>query len=425
MILRNRSVKIVVILKNMTPRTKDDVMPAGGKRLRCDSSVRAESSPGTLAVSVLHLGIETNYYPLTQPVCTQSSCASTSGIKHVQGSTRGIALLKARTGGKLTFHILDGRTGGDDKASSMLSSHIGALVQQHVPFDTSGRSVQDAQNRMFQHYSVFNSKEEALEHPYPEMNKEEWTRVCDLFASEEFQRRSAINKENKAKLKIVHTSERGLSNKNSKSDEITVALLYKKTHTNKDGMWTSEDARENFVSCNIRFNDAFVCVYVSYVLVFILFSNFVGKNEALQLQYESEGKSYTEVEIFAEVLGTKAGYVRGLGRSVRSVGSSSSVSSVDLSRKLEEARLQIEEMRARQLEYEALLVKRSDMEQTMREHLQMMEEQQRKKDEELMQMMAEQQRKKRRRAPEDDGGAAKDPSGTTRMEDATNGGADA
>ncbi|KAB1220353.1 hypothetical protein CJ030_MR3G009813 [Morella rubra] len=129
-------------------------------------------------------------------------------------------------------------------------------------------------NRMFQHYSVFNSKEEALEHPYPDMNKEEWTRVCDLFASEEFQRRSAINKENRAKLKIVHTSERGLSNRES----------------------------------------------------------VVRKNGALQLQYESEGKSYTEVEIFVEVLGTKAGYVRGLGCSVRSVGSSSSVSSVDLSR---------------------------------------------------------------------------------------------
>ncbi|KAB1224260.1 hypothetical protein CJ030_MR2G019261 [Morella rubra] len=86
--------------------------------------------------------------------------------------------------------------------------------------------------------------------------------------------------------------------------------------------------------------------------------------------------------------------MRGLDHSVRSVGSSSSVSFVDLSWKLEEARLQIEEMRARQLEYEALLVKRSNMEQTMRKHLQMMEEQHRKKDEELMHMMAEQQRKK-------------------------------
>ncbi|KAB1207397.1 hypothetical protein CJ030_MR7G017420 [Morella rubra] len=323
MILRNHSVKIVVILKNMTPRTKDDVMPAGGKRLR------------------------------------------DVGIRHVRGSTRGIALLKARTGGKLTVHIPDGRTGGDDKASSMLSSHIGALVRQHVPFDTS-----------------------------------KWKEVPEgvkSYVMNRVLRRSAINKENRAKLKIVHTSgarsfqrARALL-KNSESDEISAALLYKKTHTNKDGMWTSEDARENFVSCNIRFNDAFVCVYVSYVLVFILFSNFVGKNGSVTVAVRVRGKVIHEVEIFAEVLGTKAGYVRGLGRSVRSVGSSSSVSSVDLSRKLEEARLQIEEMRARQLEYEALLVKRSDMEQTMREHLQMMEEQQWKKDEELMQMMAEQQ----------------------------------
>ena len=37
-------------------------------------------------------------------------------------------------------------------------------------------------------------------------------------------------------------------------------------HTNKDGMWTSEDAQENFVNCNVRFNDAFVISYVSYVL---------------------------------------------------------------------------------------------------------------------------------------------------------------
>ncbi|KAB1227465.1 hypothetical protein CJ030_MR1G023799 [Morella rubra] len=350
---------------------------SGRETSSCDSSVRAESSPGTLAVLGPSLR-DRNELPspdTASPVGTQSSCASTSGIRYVRGSTRGIALLKARTGGKLTVHIPDGRTGGDDKVSSMLSSHIGALIRQHVPFDTSkwkevpegvksyvmNRVLDDFQldydraedrftvtstmntayrmhrNRMFQHYSVFNSKEEALEHPYPEMNKEEWTRVCDLFVSEEFQSRSTINKENRAKLKIVHTS-------GARSFQRVRALL--------------------------------------------------EKMRALQLQNESEGKSYTEVEIFAEVLGTKTSYVRGLGRSVRSVGSSSSVSFVDLSRKLDEARLQIEEIRARQLEYEAFLVKQSDMEQTMREHLQMMEEQQQKKDEKLMQMMAEQQRKK-------------------------------
>ncbi|KAB1213380.1 hypothetical protein CJ030_MR5G003550 [Morella rubra] len=312
----------------------------GGKRLRCDSSVRAESSPGTLAVSGPSLR-DRNELPspdTTSPVGTQSSCASTSEIRHVRGSTRGLPYSRLAPGGKLTDDFQLDYDRAEDRFT--VTSTMNTAYRTH-------------RNRMFQHYSVFNSKEKALEHPYPEMNKEEWTRVCDLFASEEFQRRSAINKENRAKLKIVHTSGarsfqrmRALL-KNPESNEISAALLYKKTHTNKDGMWTSEDARENF-----------------------------EKMEALQLQYESEGKSYTEVEIFAEVLGTKAGYVRGLGRSVRFVGSSSSVSSVDLSRKLEEARLQIEEMRARQLEYEALLVKWSDMEQTMREHLQMMEEQQ-------------------------------------------------
>ncbi|KAB1201636.1 hypothetical protein CJ030_MR0G002164 [Morella rubra] len=147
-------------------------------------------------------------------------------------------------------------------------------------------------NRMFQHYSVFNSKEEALEHPYPDLNKEELTCVCDLFASEEFQ-------------------------KNPESDEISTVLLYKKTHTNKDGMWTLEDARENF-----------------------------EKMEALQLQYESEESHTPKWRFSLRCWGRK--------RVTCEVG---------------EARLQIEEMRARQLEYEALLVKWSDMEQTMREQL--------------------------------------------------------
>ncbi|KAB1205911.1 hypothetical protein CJ030_MR7G027904 [Morella rubra] len=60
----------------------------------------------------------------------------------------------------------------------------------------------------------------------------------------------------------------------------------------------------------------------------------------------SQRKSHIQVEIFPEVLETKAGYVRGLGHSVRFVKSSSLVSFIDLSRRLEEAKLQIEEMRA-------------------------------------------------------------------------------
>ncbi|KAB1212681.1 hypothetical protein CJ030_MR5G009723 [Morella rubra] len=132
---------------------------------------------------------------------------------------------------------------------------------------------------------------------------------CDSsIRAESSPRRSAINKENRAKLKIVHTSERGLSTrrallKNPESDEISPALLYKKTHTNKDGMWTSEDARK------------------------------ILKKWKRYSCSTSQRESHTpKWRFFAEVLGTKAGYVRGLGHSVRSVGSSSSASFVDLSR---------------------------------------------------------------------------------------------
>ncbi|KAB1205884.1 hypothetical protein CJ030_MR7G027931 [Morella rubra] len=128
------------------------------------------STPGKLAVSVPSLRDCNELLSLTttSPLGTQTM----SGIKHGRGSTCGIALLMAHTGGKLIVYISNGRTGDDDKASSILSSDI----------------------------------EQALEHPSLEMNKEEWTRVCNFFASEEFQRRSAINKENRATLKIVHTS---------------------------------------------------------------------------------------------------------------------------------------------------------------------------------------------------------------------------
>ncbi|KAB1223304.1 hypothetical protein CJ030_MR2G024662 [Morella rubra] len=155
----------------------DDIMPAGGKHLRCDSSILAESSPGRLAVSGPslkdrnELPSPTTASPVAPKVVVR---VTTSGIRHVRGSTCGITLLKARTGGKLTVHIPDGCTGGDDKASSMLSSHIGALVRQHVPFDTS-----------------------------------KWKEVPDKVKSyvmNRVLRRSAINKENRAKLKIVHTS---------------------------------------------------------------------------------------------------------------------------------------------------------------------------------------------------------------------------
>ncbi|KAB1215851.1 hypothetical protein CJ030_MR4G010935 [Morella rubra] len=131
----------------------------------------------------------------------QSSCASTSGIIHVRIRMCGLALEKAHIARKLSVHIPDGRTGGDDKASSMLSSHIGSLMRSHAPFNVVNWSkvpnevksyimnkilddfkldydrpkdrntvisimntaYRTHRNRMHQYYALFPTKEEALD----------------------------------------------------------------------------------------------------------------------------------------------------------------------------------------------------------------------------------------------------------------------
>ncbi|KAB1212555.1 hypothetical protein CJ030_MR5G006249 [Morella rubra] len=184
------------------------------------------------------------------------------------GRTRGIALENAHITRKLSVHIPDGRTSG---------SQYRDVYNEH--------SVQDASEQNAPVLRFVPTKEEALEHPYPNMKKEELAPICELFSTKEFQE----------------------------------------------------------------------------------------KMEALQLQHEFEGRSFTKIEIFTKVLGTKASYVCDLGRSVQQVGSLSSLLSVDLARRLEEARIEIEEMRARQEEYDELFVRQAKMKSKIREQQHLME----------------------------------------------------
>ncbi|KAB1212952.1 hypothetical protein CJ030_MR5G001874 [Morella rubra] len=104
--------------------------------------------------------------------------------------------------------------------------------------------------------------------------------------------------------------------------------------------------------------------------------------EALQLQYESEGKSYTEVEIFAEVLGMKAGYVQGLGHSVR-------YGADDVRASADDGGAATEERQRADADDGRAATKKDE------EHRKMMEEQQRtlvEQQERRMQLMAEQMR---------------------------------
>ncbi|KAB1203352.1 hypothetical protein CJ030_MR8G016497 [Morella rubra] len=171
----------------------------------------------------------------------------------------------------------------------------------------------------------FPSKEAALLKPHPDTTEEQWKELCDLFTCETFMKRSEENKKNRSKLTVNHAAgSRSFQRtracmKNQENGEINPAELYKKNYTNKDGIWTSEGAREIY-----------------------------ERMDALQRQCDLEGKSYTEIEVYSEILGKKSGYVQGLGRVVRD---------------------EIEAMRAaREKDLQEFAKKQAEMEATLRDH---------------------------------------------------------
>ncbi|KAB1209538.1 hypothetical protein CJ030_MR6G018870 [Morella rubra] len=186
-------------------------MAAGGKCLRCDSSARfvgASDQTGTKAAATLANATVTTSNGANKNL--PSPALVFEAPRRVVVRDAWIALEKARIAGKLSVHIPNGRMSGDDKASSMLSSHTGSLVRSHAQFDvvswskvpdevksyheqsiddfnldydrpkdrnnvmsTMNTAYMTHRNRMHQYYALFPTKEEALEHPYSNMKKEE------------------------------------------------------------------------------------------------------------------------------------------------------------------------------------------------------------------------------------------------------------
>ncbi|KAB1220496.1 Cytochrome P450 82C4 [Morella rubra] len=109
-------------------------------------------------------------------------------------------------------------------------------------------------NRMHAYFKKFPSKEAALLKPHPDTTEEQWKELCDLFTSEAFMKRSEQNKKNRSKLTVNHAAgSRSFQRtracmKNQESGNINPAELYKKNYTNKDGIWTSEGAREIYAA---------------------------------------------------------------------------------------------------------------------------------------------------------------------------------
>ncbi|KAB1205808.1 hypothetical protein CJ030_MR7G028007 [Morella rubra] len=182
-------------------------------------------------------------------------------------------------------------------------------------------------NRMHAYFKKFPSKEAALLKPHPDTTEEQWKELCDLFTSETFMKRSEQNKKNRSKLTVNHAAgSRSFQRtracmKNQESESILQSCIRRIIQT-KMAFGTLEGAREIY-----EWMDAFQC------------------------QCDLEGKSYTEIEVYLEILDKKSGYVQGLGRA------------------LAKARDEIEAMRAaREKDLQEFAKKQAEMEATLRDH---------------------------------------------------------
>ncbi|KAB1227969.1 hypothetical protein CJ030_MR1G005024 [Morella rubra] len=254
----------------------------------------------------------------------------TSASKRGRGRTRGVGLEKSlgSGSGKLSVHIPEGECGGVSSTAATLSTKIGMLVRGLIPisvnkwvdvpaevkeyimdrvldhFDLDYTRQEDVRtvvetmmtarrthrNRMHAYFKKFPSKEAALLKPHPDTTEEQWKELCDLFTSEAFMKRSEQNKKNRSKLTVNHAAgSRSFQRtracmKNQESGKSILQSCIKELYKQR-WIWTSEGAREIY-----EWMDAFQC------------------------QCDLEGKTYTEIEVYSEILGKKSGYVRGLGR---------------------------------------------------------------------------------------------------------------
>ncbi|KAB1202989.1 hypothetical protein CJ030_MR8G024590 [Morella rubra] len=114
-----------------------------------------------------------------------------------------------------------------------------------------------------------------------------------MFADPKYEEKFKVNTKNRKGLTVFHTVGTRMFAQYRKVLEIFPSVileigptkLYAASHKRKNGDWLSDVAKDNHVR----------------------------KDEELQEQAISDGRSYTDIDILHQVLGPKPGYVRGLG----------------------------------------------------------------------------------------------------------------
>ncbi|KAL3618485.1 hypothetical protein CASFOL_037567 [Castilleja foliolosa] len=173
--------------------------------------------------------------------------------------------------------------------------------------------------RLHQHYKKFANRQEAKRNkPAQVSDQQQWELLCDHFESPEFKNQSQANSNNRKKMRAKHITGRTpftiIQNEISgqKVDDCDMIELYKTTHENVKGKWSSDVAKENW-------------------------ELMVEKKE----KYAEEGIEKSEQEIVTEVLGHANGYIKGLGYGPKPPGKRNS----QLHKELEDTRAELEESR--------------------------------------------------------------------------------
>ncbi|KAL3624374.1 hypothetical protein CASFOL_031042 [Castilleja foliolosa] len=107
--------------------------------------------------------------------------------------------------------------------------------------------------RLHVHYKRFPNVEEAKKNmPASVTDQSQWEQLCDYFNSPEFKNQSKANSNNRKKVQAKHITGRTpftiIQNEISrkKGDDCGMIELYKSTHENVEGKWSSNVAQENW-----------------------------------------------------------------------------------------------------------------------------------------------------------------------------------
>ncbi|XP_070036108.1 uncharacterized protein [Nicotiana tomentosiformis] len=184
----------------------------------------------------------------------------------------------------------------EDKDAALIRFHFEINLDEHYTKDSCEDILKNRSRQWC--YKLKNliecasSEEEARKIEVPELIPENWNRQCDMWAYPEHKRRYEINKVNRTKLKSNHfmgsrafvaaRAEIGVNEHGGV--EPNRIEFYKSTHYSSEKGWSSPEAETNY-----------------------------NKMRDLRARSVSEENPMTIDEIADNVLGTRSGYIKGLG----------------------------------------------------------------------------------------------------------------